>query len=61
MNPCELTLSITALANAIACKLESPEEIALVAAVFMQLGDTLEVIAAQQDLCKSRQTDKRSD
>ncbi len=53
-------MSVAAIANAIACKLSSPEEIAAVAAVFVQLGDTMETIAAQQALCISRK-DKKSD
>lgn len=52
MNPCELSISVATLANAIACKLKSAEEIAVIAAVCVQLGDTLETIAAQQALCE---------
>ena len=54
MNSIELTSAITALANAMACKL-SPNEIALLAGVFVQLGDTLATIAAKEAL-----TDERS-
>lgn len=50
MNPCELTVSVSALANAIACKLDA-DELALAAAVFTQLGDTLATIAVQRELC----------
>lgn len=53
MNPCQLTTSITALANALACRL-SDEEAALLAAVLVQLGDTLATIVTQKDLCRSR-------
>ena len=53
MNSLELTASITALANAIACRL-SPSEIALVAGILVQLGDTLATIAAQGALCEER-------
>ncbi len=49
MNTCELPFSITALANAIACHL-SGGELAVAAAVFTQLGDTLATIAAQRAL-----------
>jgi len=52
MDPCELTLSITALANAIACKL-SDENLDLVAAAVSQLGDTLATISAQRSRCKT--------
>ena len=51
MNSCELTASITALANTIACG-RSPEELTLLAAVLVQLGDTLATIATQKGLCK---------
>ena len=53
MNPCELTVSITALANSIACQLTT-DEISLVSAVFMQLGDSLATIAAQRSLCENQ-------
>lgn len=48
-------MSIAALANAISCRL-SPEETELVAAMFVQLGDTLETIAAQRTLCENNRT-----
>lgn len=51
MNACELTASVTALANAIACRL-SDEDLALLSAVLVQLGDTLATIAAQRGLCR---------
>ena len=47
----ELTGTVTALANAIACVLTA-EEMALLAAILVQLGDTLATIAAWSDLCK---------
>ena len=50
MNPCELTASVTALANVMACSLED-RELTLLAAVLTQLGDTLATIAAQRELC----------
>ena len=55
MNSLELTSTVTALANAIACKL-SIGEISLLAGIFVQLGDTLATIAAQKSLCE--ETDK---
>ena len=51
MNACELTASVTAAANAIACKL-SDEELTLLAAVLVQLGDTLATIATQRTICR---------
>lgn len=53
MNSLELTGAVTALANVIACKL-TVDEIALVAGVFVQLGDTLATIAAQKNLCENK-------
>ena len=53
MNPLELTAAVTALANALACE-RTPSEIALLAGVFVQLGDTLATIAAQQALCEEQ-------
>ena len=50
MNSLELTSAVTALANAIACKL-SVDEIALLASIFVQLGDTLATIAVRENLC----------
>ena len=52
MSACELTASITAAANAIACKLDD-DELALLAAVLVQLGDTLATIATQRAICNS--------
>ena len=57
MNSLELTSAVTALANAIACKL-TPGEIALVASLFVQLGDTLATIAASQALYEERAEEK---
>lgn len=51
MNACELTAAITAIANALACG-KSAEEIALLGTVFTQLGDTLQTISAQKNLCE---------
>ena len=48
-NGWELTASVTALANAMACK-RSSSELALIAGILVQLGDTLATIAAQKAL-----------
>ena len=53
MNPCELTASVTALANALAYGL-TEEDLGLLAAVLTQLGDTLTTIAVQRGICASR-------
>ena len=53
MNSIELTAAITALANAIGKNL-SVSEIALVAGIFVQIGDTLATIAAQRALYEEK-------
>ncbi len=50
----ELTGAVTALANAIACRLTT-DEIALLAGVLVQLGDTLATIAAHRTLCENEE------
>ena len=52
MNSLELTSAITALANTIACNL-TVDETALIAGIFVQLGDTLATIAAIKNLCEN--------
>ena len=52
MNSLELTGAVTAIANTIAYKL-TLEEIALIASILVQLGDTLATIAARKGLCES--------
>lgn len=56
MNSCDFAVSVTAIACCIA-KDKSPEEIALISSVFMQLGDTLETIAARDALCCPKEND----
>ena len=58
MNSLELTAGVTAVANAIACSL-SDAEIALVAGLFVQLGDTLATIAAKRALCEEQKEKER--
>ena len=53
MNSLELTAAIASIANIVAGKL-SAEEIALLASLFVQLGDTLATIAAQRSICNGR-------
>ena len=50
VNPCELTASITAVANALACKL-TEDELNLLGATSTQLGDTLVTIATHRSIC----------
>lgn len=52
MNPCTFSMSVSAIANAIAKDL-SDEEINLLASVFMQLGDTLTTIVAFRAICEN--------
>ena len=53
MNSCQLTASITAVANALSSKL-SIEETTLLATVLVQLGDTLATIATQRAICEAK-------
>lgn len=50
MNSCQLTASITTFANVISNNL-SIDETTLLAAIFVQLGDTLATIATQRTIC----------
>ena len=50
MNACELTASITAIANWLACQL-TQDELELLGVSLTQLGDTLLTIATQKSLC----------
>ena len=49
-DPLALTTTVNSLAVAIAGQLND-EELGLVGAVLTQLGDTLETIAAQREMC----------
>ena len=60
MNICELTMSITALANSIASKL-STDKLNLLGAIFSQLGDTLNTIATQRSICEDINNTSSSD
>lgn len=53
MSPCELTATVTAVANMIASKL-SDDEITVLAPVLIQIGYTLETIHAQREACEKR-------
>ena len=52
MNPLELTGAVTALANAITCRLTT-EEATLLASILVQLGDTIVTVVTHQGLCES--------
>ena len=51
MNGLEITSAVTAIANLISCNL-TPTEIAFIASIFVQLGDTLATVAATRVLCE---------
>ena len=51
MNPCELTTTLTAIANWLACQL-SLEELELLGVSLTQLGDTILTIVTQKNLCQ---------
>ena len=53
MSSLELTGAITALASALASTL-TLDEMALLAGIFVQLGDTLATIAAHENLCRDK-------
>ena len=53
MNACEMSASITALANILAGSM-SREELDLLGAILTQLGDTLATIAVQRGICAGR-------
>ena len=50
MSACELTASITTIANYLACQL-SQEELELLGVTLTQLGDTLLTIVTQRSIC----------
>ena len=51
MTSTELIVSLSGAATAIAADIPDNAQLAVAAAAFVQLGDTLAVIAAQRDLC----------
>lgn len=55
MNACEITAFITAFSNILAQNLGN-DELNLLAAIFSQIGDTLDTIVAQRELCCSDTT-----
>ena len=57
MNSCELTASITAIANTLACKL-TEDELNLLGATLTLLADTLFAIATQRSICGRNNSSK---
>lgn len=56
----EFTTAVNTFATAIASKLESPDELAIAAAVFTQIGDTIATIAVRRELCENINNKKNS-
>lgn len=52
MGNCTLPVGVSTLACAIAESISETEDLVLLAAVLVQLGDTLATIAAQRERCK---------
>ncbi|MGN0614478.1 MAG: DUF6774 domain-containing protein [Porcipelethomonas sp.] len=48
----EFTTAVNTLATAIASKFETADELAAAAAVIVQIGDTMDAIAARRALCE---------
>lgn len=59
MNSCELTTSITAIANVLACEVDSDDELNLIGIILTQLGDTLMTIATQRSFCRNAKEVRR--
>lgn len=60
MNPCELTTTITALANTIAGQL-SDDDLELAGVLFAQLADTLLTISVQRARCNKQKDTVQND
>ena len=60
LNGCEITAAVTVIANSLAGKL-SDDQLALAAAVFTQLGDTLATIAVSRSICEKTDKTCRAD
>ena len=50
MNGCELTASITALANTLTCNMTT-DEMNLLGVILTQLGDTILTLATYKSIC----------
>ena len=50
MHACEVTASVTALANTLACQMTN-DELNLLGVILTQLGDTILTIAAHREIC----------
>ncbi len=53
MNACEISAAVTAIANVIFEKLND-NEVALLGAILVQLGDTLETMSVKREICQNQ-------
>lgn len=53
MNSCEISAAVTAIANILFKKLND-DEVALLGAILVQLGDTLETMSVQKEICQNK-------
>lgn len=53
MNSCEISAAVTAIANILFKKLND-DEVALLGAILVQLGDTLETMSVQKEICRNK-------
>lgn len=53
MNSCEISAAVTAIANILFKKLND-DEVALLGAILVQLGDTLETMSVQKKICQNK-------
>lgn len=56
----EFSTAVNTVATAIAAKFDNVDELSAVAAIFVQIGDTMEAIAANRILCENKKN-KKSD
>lgn len=54
MNPCELTASITAIANTLACNMTN-DQLSVLGSSLTQLADTLFTIASQRSISQPKE------
>lgn len=53
MNSCEISAAVTAIANLLFKKLND-DEVALLGAILVQLGETLETMSVQKEICQNK-------
>ena len=60
MSPLELTISITTLANAIACSIKDDDTLNFLSIIITQLGADLSTIATHREFCEKLASNKKS-